>query len=231
MNVAIEQADNINMDSWSLPGLDMQRESWSVPPRQEWQVDGKIRQIHSRKKTATLFKQFNGHYLSINAYRRKKALPEQVIDLTFVEANPREVRDNCYRLWFVAVCLLTIPATVYSLVPFSPLWLGLPVVLALVLMTAAALLRRHHFDFLALNSDVVLFRIDALSSEQPRVGAFIKNIRAGIALGQRQLPDGRQRVPLAVAEMRRLSEEGVISRRQYEAIKQRWFGVQDVRAG
>ncbi|WP_189573990.1 hypothetical protein [Marinobacter zhanjiangensis] len=219
----MEQAENIDLDSWSLPGYGLQRQSWGVPPRDRWQVENRFRQTSARARTSTLFKRFNGHYMVIRSHRGKKELPEQIIDLTFVEPQPREVKDYHYTLWFVATCLLTIPATVYSLVPFSPLWLGVPVVVALMLMVAAVGLRRHHYDFLALNSDVVLFRVDALASEQAKVAAFIETVCDGIARGQRELPRGRQRVPLAVAEMRRLHQERVITGRQYEAIKKNWF--------
>ena len=225
MNVVMEQAENINLDSWHLPGYGMQRQSWEVPPRDSWRVENKFRQTRARARTSTLFKRFNDHYVSIQSHRRKKQLPEQIIDLTFVEPQPREVKDYRYTLWFVATCLLIIPATVYSLVPFSPLWLGVPVVVAAMLMVVAVRLRRHHFDFLALNSDVVLFRVDALASDRARVAAFIATICDGIARGQKELPDGKQRVPLAVAEMRRLQKEGVITSSQYEAIKKSWFSL------
>lgn len=225
MNVVMEHADNINLDSWSPPGLEMQRQSWELPPRESWRVENRFRQTSARARTSSLFRRFNGHYLAIRTHRRKKELPEQIIDLTFVEAEPREVKDFRYPLWFIATCLLTIPAAVYSLVPFSPLWLGVPVGVALLLMAAAMRLRCHHFEFLALNSDVVLFRIDALGSDQARVAAFIETVCAGIALGQRQLPEGRQRLPLVVAEMRRLSKEGLITTVQYEAIKKDWFAL------
>ncbi|MFC4258863.1 hypothetical protein ACFOZ5_07445 [Marinobacter lacisalsi] len=225
MNVVMDQAENINLDNWSLPGYGMQRQSWGVPPKDTWRVENKFRQTNARSKTSTLFKRFNGHYIAVQSHRRKKELPEQIIDLTFVEPQPREVKDYRYTLWFVATCLLTIPAIVYSLVPFSPLWLGVPVITALILMVAAVRLRRHHFDFLALNSDVVLFRVDALASDQARVGAFLETVCAGISLGQRDLPEGKQRVPLAVAEMRRLHKEGVITGAQYEIIKKNWFAL------
>ena len=223
MNVALEQADNINLDSWALPNLEVQRQGGKVPPRQEWRIETKFRQTCNRTNTSTLFKRFNGHYLAIKTSRRKKERPEQIIDLTFVEPKPREVKDQRYTLWFVATCLLTIPAFVYSLVPFSPLWLGAPVILSLILMVAAVAMRRHHYDFTALNSDVVLFRVDALSAEEDRVKAFVEATCHGIARGQRELPEGRQRLPLAVAEMRRLSEAGVITCAQYESIKRHWF--------
>lgn len=225
MSVALEQAENITLDRWDLPSYELQRQSWDVPSRESWQVDAKFRQTSSRARSSTLFKRFNGHYLAIQTHRRKKQLPEQIIDLTFVEPKPREVKNQRYVLWFVAICLLTIPAMVYSLVPFSPLWLGAPVVLALLLMAAAVALRQHHYDFLALNSEVVLFRVEALDTDETRVTAFVDAVCDGIVRGQRQLPDGRQRVPLAVSEMRRLSEQGVINRQDYESIKQNWFAV------
>lgn len=223
MNVAMEQTDTINLDSRSLPSFDMQRDGWDIPPRDEWRIQDKFRQTNVRAKTSTLFRRFNGHYLSVSTHRRKKELPEQVIDLTFVEPEAREVMDYRLRLWFAAFCLLTIPAAIYSLVPASSLWLVAPMAIALTLMVMALRWRKHCFEFVALNSETVLFRVDALASDEARVAAFLDALANGIRQGQEQLPEGRERIPLAVAEMRRLSERGVISKEQYETIKHKWF--------
>lgn len=225
MNVAMEQAESITLDHWSLPSPDVQRQTQDLPPRSEWRVENKLRQSDDRAKTSTLFKCFNGHYLSIKTHRRRKELPERVIDLAFVEPQPREVKDYRYPLWFVAVCLMTAPAIVYSLIPASPVWLAAPVAMAVVLMTAALRLRQHRFDFLALNSNIVLFSLNARDSDQAKATGFRETVCAGIVTGQTQLPEGKQRVPLAVADMRRLSEQGVITSDQYQTLKKRWFAL------
>ena len=226
MNVAMEQTDTINLDSWSLPSFEMQRQGWKIPPRDEWRIEGKFRQTNVRAKTSTLFRRFNGHYLSVSTHRRKRELPEQVIDLTFVEPEVREVKDYRLKLWFAAFCLLTIPAAIHSLVPASPLWLVAPVAIALTLMVMALRWRKHCFEFVALNSETVLFRVDALASDEARVAAFLDALANGIRQGQNQLPGGREQIPLAVAEMRRLSHEGIITPDDYETIKQNWFRSQ-----
>lgn len=76
-----------------------------------------------------------------------------------------------YGLWFAAVCLLTVPAFTYSLVPLPASWLLAPLLAGVALMVVAARLRRHRFDFLALNSDVVLFSVDATVSDEATVTA------------------------------------------------------------
>lgn len=223
MTVALGQTDIINMDSWGVPDLELERPGWGVPPRDSWQIDSKMRQTNVRAKTSTLFKRFNQHFLVVNTHKRTRELPEKIIDLTFVDPTPREVKDYRIKLWFAAICLLTLPAAIYSFLPAALLWLLAPVGLAVVLMALALRLRKHCYEFLALNSDVVLFRIDALVSDEARLTKFIDGILAGIARGQAQLPAGKQRIPLAVSEMRRLSESGVISKEQYETIKRNWF--------
>ncbi|MBW0147516.1 hypothetical protein [Marinobacter arenosus] len=224
MTVAVSQSDIIDLDNWAAPNLELQRPGWELPPRETWQVNSKLRQTNVRAKTSTLFKRFNQHYLLISTHRRTKELPEQVLDLTFVDPAPREVKDNRYKLWFVAICLLTLPAAIYSFLPAAPLWLLAPAVVALGLMALALRLRRHCYEFVALNSDVVLFRLDAKLSDEARLALFIEGLCAGITRGQSQLPTGKRRIPLAVAEMRRLAEEGIITKEQYETIKQNWFG-------
>lgn len=225
MTVAGSQSDIINLDSWGVPSHETQRPEREVPPRESWRIDSKLRQTSVRAKTSTLYTRFNQHYLLITTYRRARELPEQVIDLTFVEATPREVKDYRYKLWFAATCLLTLPAAFYSFLPVAPQWMLALVGMALVLMVLALRQRKHCYEFLALNSDVVLFQVDAMVSDETRVVAFVEGISHAVARSQARLPEGKPRIPLAVAEMRRLSEDGVISKEQYEAIKQNWFSL------
>lgn len=225
MTVALGQTDVIDLDSWGVPNLDLQRQGYDVPPRSDWRIESRFRQTSVRNKTSTLFRQFNRHYLSIQTHRRKKELPEKVIDLTFVEPQPREIREYHLKLWLVVACLLALPAAIYSLVPVSLLWLVSLIGIAIVLAVVAFRGRQHRFDFVALNSDVVLFSVDARASGENRVAAFIEAVSASIGIGQRHLPEGKERIPLAVSEMRRLSVEGVITKEQYEEVKRNWFAL------
>lgn len=223
MTVALGQTDIIDLDSWDVPSRDLNRPDRAIPPRSAWQIECRFRQTSVRARSSTLFSRFNRHYLSIQTHRRKKELPEKVIDLTFVEPQPREIRDFYYKLWFAAACLITVPAAIYSLVPASLWWLVPPFGVAMVLAAVALRRRRHCFEFLALNSEVALFSVDA--ADQARVAALIESVCTGIAMGQRQLPEGKGKVPLAVSEMRRLSADGVITKEQYEVIKRNWFAL------
>lgn len=223
MTVASNQTETINLDRWVLPDLELERPGWGVPQRDSWKADSRFRQVHARRKTGTVFTRFNRHFLAIQAYHKQRPLPEAVIDLAFVEPSPREVRDYKPRLWLAVASLMTIPLALFSLLPTDPVWLVPPMATALMLMVIALQLRKHYFEFLALNSDVVVFRVDAGLPDKVRADAFIEELSTSIASVQRGLPTGRQRIPVAVAEMRRLSEDGVISREEYEAIKRNWF--------
>lgn len=223
MTVAMSQTDVIYLDSWALPDFELERQGWGIPPRESWQVDRQFRQTHAGHKSSTLFKRFNRHYLTITRHRGRKELPEQVIDLAFVEAEAREVRDFRARLWLLAACLLTIPVAFTGLMPVAPLWMLPPVLIAVALVAIALRLRKHHYEFRALNSDVVVFTVDAGVPAKDEADAFVRDLSLSIADAQRVLPAGKQRIPLAVAEMRRLAEQGIISKDDYEAIKRNWF--------
>lgn len=223
MTMARQQIEAIDLDHWALPDLELERQGWGVPKRDTWKADSQFRQINPSRKTGTLFTRFNRHFLSIQGYQRQKPLPEAVIDLAFLEAAPREVKDYKPRLWLAAACLLTVPVALFSLVSVNPLWFVPPIVSAMLLMAIALHLRKHFYEFLALNSDVVVFRLDAGLPDKVRVDAFIEELCASIADAQGVLPSGKQLIPVAVAEMRRLSEEGVISKQDYEATKRNWF--------
>ena len=223
MTIAMTQENVIELDRWSVPDLEMARDCWNVPPRDSWQYDCRLRQTRLSAKSSTLFTRFSGHYLLVQGNRRTKDLPEQVIDLTFVEKEPREIRDSRLGLWFAGAVFLTVPAALYSAFPAPLYWLIAPLMVAVACMWFAVRTSRHVFEFLALNSEVVLFTMDARTPNRERVDAFMLKLGEGILMGQRQLPEGKRRIPLAVAEMRRLSESGAIGKEDYERIKQSWF--------
>ncbi|MCG7198420.1 hypothetical protein MD273_01645 [Marinobacter pelagius] len=225
MTMAVTQEDVIELDRWSVPDLEMERDGWSVPPRDSWRIDRRLRQTRVSAKTSTLFTRFSSHYLLIQTNRRKKDLPEQVIDLTFVQEEPREIRDYRLGLWLAGAICMTVPAALYSVFPAPLPWLIAPLILAVVFMSVAVRTTRHVFEFRALNSDVVLFTIDARTPSRERVDLFLNELREGVLRGQRQLPEGKRRIPLAVAEMRRLAESGMIGKDDYEQIKRNWFAM------
>lgn len=225
MTVAVSRDDVIELDRWSVPDLELERDCWIVPPRDSWRIDRRLRQTRVSAKTSTLFTRFSSHYLLVQTNRRKKDLPEQVIDLTFVQEEPREIRDYQLILWLAGALCLAIPAALYSAFTAPLPWLVAPILVALVFVVVAVRSSRHVFEFRALNSDVVLFTIDARMPNRERVELFMTELREGILRGQRHLPDGKGRIPLAVADMRRLSETGVITHEQYEQIKRNWFSI------
>lgn len=224
MTAIMSHADEINMDSLAVPDFEMQRQSWDVPGRESWRIESRFRQTNIRAKKSTLFQRFNRHYLLIQEHKRTKELPEKVIDLTFVEHEPREIKDNQVKLWAAASVMAVLPPAIIYLLQLPLVWMAAPILLAMILGAFAWRRRRHCFDFVALNSDAVLFSINALGTEAEKVAAFIESLRGAIALGQQQLPDGKRRIPLAVSEMRRLSDQDIITKAKYEEIKRNWFG-------
>ncbi len=224
MTAAMSNAYEINMDSLAVPDFEMQRQNWDVPSRDSWKIETRYRQTNLQAKKSTLFQRFNRHYLLIQEHKRTKELPEKIIDLTFVEQEPIEIKDRKIKLWLAAGLMAVLPSAAIYLLQLPLVWMAVPVVLALILATFAYRRRRHCFEFVALNSDAVLFSVNALGTEADKVVAFVAGLKNAIAFGQRQLPDGKRQIPLAVAEMRRLSDQNIITKEQYEEIKRNWFG-------
>lgn len=224
MTTAIKSADVINLDSYAVPAFELERKGWGIPDREEWKVDSKFRQTDTERRISTLYKRFNRHYLSIKTDSAKRPLPEQFVDLTFIDVEPQEIKQYHLGIWGIALVLALVPIGLLTLLPLRPIWALVPVALGLMLMVLAWRSRQHYFNFRALNTDIPVFSVDARLPDKARVGAFLHELTDSIAVAQRALPPGRDRIPLAVAEMRRLSEAGVITPEDYEAAKQRWFG-------
>lgn len=223
MTLVIPSTDCINLDSYATPNLELERQGWGVPNPDAWIVDSKFRQTDGRRRISTLYKQFNRHFLAIRRQHRQRSLPEQVIDLSFVERQPREIRDHCLLLWGLAMLCLLVPSMVYVLTPYLPLWGAPPVALGLLMMAMAWRGRKHYYQYLALNTDIVVFSVDGQLPDKSGVTAFLAELGNAIDRGQASLPEGKARIPLAVTEMRRLSEAGIITDNDYQAAKARWF--------
>ncbi|WP_375177776.1 hypothetical protein [Marinobacter mobilis] len=223
MTLLMQPSDSINLDSYATPNLELERQGWGVPDPADWIVDSKFRQTDGRRRISTLYKRFNRHYLAIRRQHRQRSLPEQVIDLSFIEREPREIRDDRLWLWALAVMCLLAPSLVYYLTPYLPLWGAPPVALGLLMMAMAWRGRTHDYQYLALHTDTVVFTVDGRLPEQSKVTAFIEELGAAIDTAQKSLPEGRARIPLAVTEMRRLCQAGIIADDDYEAAKGRWF--------
>ncbi|MDC0662426.1 hypothetical protein [Marinobacter sp. SS21] len=224
MTTALTSANVINLDSLALPAFELERKGWGIPDREDWVIDRKFRQTDARRRFSILFKRFNRHYLAIRTESARRAAREQFIDLTFVEPTPREVRQFHPGIWILALVLVVLPFCLLALLPLRSVWAWLPVALGMTMMAHAWRMRRHYFEFQALNTDIPVFAVDARLPDKARVEVFLHELSDSIAVAQRSLPPGRERIPLAVAEMRRLSEAGVITPEAYDAAKQRWFG-------
>lgn len=223
MTQPIPLSDSINLDSYATPNLELERQGWGVPDPDAWIVDSKFRQTDGRRRVSTLYKRFNHHFLAIRRQCGQRSLPEQVIDLSFVEPCPREVRDHCLWLWGLAALCLLAPSLVYYLTPYLPLWGAPPVAMGLLMMAMAWRGRKHYYQYLALNTDVVVFTVEGQLPDKARVSAFLAELEGAIARGQASLPKGKSRIPLAVTEMRRLYHAGIITDADYQVSKGRWF--------
>lgn len=223
MTMAIHAADSIDLDSYGTPNLELERQGWGVPAADTWVVDSKFRQTDSRRRLSTLYKRFNRHFLAIRRQQGQRSLPEQVIDLTFVERQPREVKKHRLLLWGLSLLCLAAPSMVYYLTPYLPLWGSPPVALGLLMMAMAWRGRKHYFEYQALNSDITVFTVDGRFPGKDQVAAFQAELDSAIERAQAGLPQGKARIPLAVTEMRRLCQAGIIADDDYEVAKQRWF--------
>ncbi|MBE0487428.1 hypothetical protein [Marinobacter sp.] len=223
MQTLSDQPDVIDLGRWHIPDLELERQGWEPPPRDTWRVERRLRQ--TRPGTSTLYTRFNQHYLLLKSHRRKRELPEQVIDLTFVQAQPREVRCYQARLWLAASVLVGLAILAGYGWPVSKLWMLPPMGVALGCAFLAWRNYQHRFEFLALNSDVVVFALEASLPDRQRASQFREEIAQSIQCAGARLPEGRARLPLAIAEMRRLAEIGVISTQDYEQIKRNWFAL------
>lgn len=223
MTMAIQHSDTINLDSYATPSLELERQGWSVPNPETWVVDSKFRQTDGRRRISTLFKRFNRHYLAIRRQHRQRSLPDRVIDLTFVEHQPREVKDNRLWLWGLALLCLSAPSLVYYVTPYLPLWGAPPVALGMLMMAMAWRGRKHYYEFLALNTRIPVISVDGRLPNKQAAQSYLNELGEAITRAQNSLPAGKPRIPLAVTEMRRLYNDGIISEEDYETAKRNWF--------
>lgn len=191
-----------------------------LPPLESWRLERSFSQrlpLHRMERSLTLF---NGHFLELREKRRGRQR-RAVFNLAFVNPEPLEKR-------FVAVRWLA-GAAAFGLLAAALLWGGW--LLAAALAGASAILlvmqggrRSHHRTiFYTAEGRAPLFSLELGWVAGRDCKAFAELIGERAQGSSTLLPDGRERLAVEVAELRRLHECGALSRRHYDVARKRIF--------
>ncbi|WP_020410956.1 hypothetical protein [Hahella ganghwensis] len=218
--MAANMNNTINLDHFSLPGAQSQIKASAIPERKHWKVQGHLEQ-KNRKGQVCTFSRFNLQYLEILTKDQGKQVGDAVVDMSFLQPKAREVKDLKLSMRLLAVLLMTGAVATFFLTDIRPEWLAFPILIGGLTLSLAVRFSTHRYDFLAVGSEVVLFSFQANKPDKEAVKAFVVQLEECIEQARLSLPAGKQLIPIAVTEMRRLYKEGLISEQDYETIK--WY--------
>ncbi|NRB37916.1 MAG: hypothetical protein HRU20_05535 [Pseudomonadales bacterium] len=214
----------VNLDDFALPSSPAtQQNLTAIPEGKERKIQSQFSQMQDAGKTHCKYSRFNHRFLSIKKQQKNTTLVDGVIDLSFLQAEPKELRHFPLIGFAAAIALLVLTATLYFFELFNPVFLMAPAILSICLLGYTYEKRQHCYHFLSLYGDISLFEINALHPGKELVSAYIIDLQQAISTASGLLPKGKQLTPIAVAEMRRLKESGMISETEYEQLKQAFF--------
>lgn len=219
MAVAVDSSTEIIMDE--APGIRMLPEDLvRLPPLESWRLERTLSQrsrIHDQRRNFTLF---SGHYLEFRECRHGRER-RAVLNLAFMDPLPRRHRCFAWR-WGVAM-LVALTGAGAALIAGSLIFAAAIAALGVLLAFQTLRRSRDQLVFVTNVGRVPVFALDLglMSARDSREFAGWLGERAeGAAF---LLPRGRQRLAVEMAEHRRLTESGAITRRAYEKAKQRIF--------
>ncbi|WP_141215542.1 hypothetical protein [Hahella sp. CCB-MM4] len=213
-------SNTINLDHFTLPGAQSEVKAAAIPEKKHWKVQDRIIQVTRDGRTHT-YSRFNQRYLEVKTTDRKGREVEAVIDMSFLQSRPRIVKDFKWTLWLLSSLLLAWTITVFAVTDIDPLWLIPTLLLSCLVAALAVRLKVNKYEFLAVGSEIPLFSLEANQPNKDTVKSLVIKLQENIEEARLSLPGGKQLIPIAVTEMRRLYKEGLISQQDYETIK--WY--------
>ncbi len=213
-------SNSINLDHFTLPGAQSEVKSVAIPERKHWKVQDRVRQVTRDGRTHE-YSRFNKRFLEVKTSDKKGRVIEAVVDVSFLQPRAREIKDFKWKFWLMSSLILAGTIVIFAITDIEPQWLMPPVLLSCLIAALAIRLKVNRFEFLAVGSEVPLFSLEASQPNKDAVRSFVIKLQDSIEEARLSLPGGKQLIPIAVTEMRRLCKEGLISEQDYETIK--WY--------
>ena len=216
-------ASRTNNDNKQQTNPEDNTDALAIPEGKARKFQSSFAQMDHAGKTHGSFKRFNQRFLEVKKQQRKTVITDAVVDLSFLQETPKEIKSFPWHLIFFAL----LSALIGAMAAYQQ-WIPLPFLLAPVALSASLIAlamktRIHRFQFLSSNADIPILDINALQPNNATASAFIIDLQQAINTASQLLPRGKQYTPIAIAEMRRLYESGLIDESGYKKIKQSIF--------
>jgi hypothetical protein len=189
-----------------------------VPPDDQRRVDACLVQQLPWLDSAPEWRLFNGHFLSLSD-RRRPHMPERVINLAYLNPTPRWQPGDFRRRAAIAAVMAAIAAFGLLIHPEA----ALPLLLLLVSAVSWLVLsvRPGGWEFRTAIGDTPVCTIACPPFRRAECMGFVQLICERADGARVVLPTGSRRVAAEIAEHRRMLDSGVLSRRHYDAARQR----------
>lgn len=217
---------DIDIGACKLPGSELDPPKASIAEQIASIPEEKCRSIDKSlmltdKSGKTTFTLFNNRFLSLQNESKRDMSAETVIDLAYLDDAPSEYKQQSRGMFVLALLCLSCAIFSYWFMSVPFLYSATAFVLAVVFMVfgVESVKRTVQFHTMVGAIPVLEFALDNSS----HADNFIRDVKQGIANAKQSLPSGKNLNPALVAEMRRLSQAGLISTEQYDTLKMEIF--------
>ena len=194
----------------------------SVPPSDRRRSEASLLQANPWQGFEIELVLFNGHYLGIRD-RLAPEQSEQILNLAYLDPHPvYHPGDLSVRLRRVLIAALMPLLLAAYLQSASVLWVVLVISCLLVLAAMSAKPGCWVFHTALGQVPICVIRSGLFSSVT--AGRFVSLVAERIEGAEIVLPKGSRRLAAELAEHRRMLQSGCLSRRDYDAARQRLLG-------
>ena len=191
----------------------------SLPPSDRRRSEARLYQANPWQGFDVEFELFNGHYLGVHN-RLAADQSEHILNLAYLNPRPVYQRgDLQVRLLRVSLAAL-LPLLLAAFLQAAALpWVSLAV--ACLLLLAAMSAKPAHWVFQTASGRVPVCTIRGALLSSAAAEHFVTILRERIEGAEIVLPRGSRRLAAELAEHRRMLHSGCLSRRDYDAARQR----------
>lgn len=213
----------VDFGTCHLPGNEQNAPTAVIPEKDSRTIDKSLILTDKSGRKTTTFALFNDRFLSIEKASKRSSGKETVIDLAYLDDRTSETRQRSTGMFVVASLCFVAAIVCYSILSAPFLVTATAFVLAVVFSVFGLESQKHIVRFHTMIGTVPVLEFSLDNSSNGNADSFVRDIKQGIAGARKSLPDGNKLTPVLVAEMRRLTQAGLISSEQYDSLKNEIF--------
>jgi hypothetical protein len=183
-------------------------------------------QCDRMRRTKSRFTVFNEHYVAVESSRLGKNPLRYEFDLSFLASRPKRIRETDWLSYGLAGLLLVAVAMTVLLARTEVMAMALAVALIAFISSLGMALYRSQdkLVFVSKHGRVPLLVLSHRDPKPERLQAFMADISQRIQATRKNWSGKSEFLSAELRQHRRLQEEGFLTGKEYQSVKQRILG-------